>query len=104
MRMADDWKYRLLAAIDRDGRNDKEISLAAGLGQNFVNQFRHGTREPKTKQVLKLADALGVSLTHIFLGEDVTRQDEEFFQLLRESSPEGRDAVLRLLRSLRAPR
>ena len=100
--MAEGWKERLLAAIDADGRNDRQISNDAGLGQNFVNQFRTTSREPRVKQVIKLADALGVSLAYLFLGEEITPEDEEFFQFLRESTPEGREAVLQLLKTMRS--
>jgi transcriptional regulator with XRE-family HTH domain len=100
--MVHDWKERLLAAIEADGRSARAISLASDLGPNFVTQFREG-REPGVKQVIKLADTLGVSLAHLFLGDDITAQDEEFFRLLRDSTPEGREAVLTLLRSMLRP-
>lgn len=102
--MVDDWAERLLEAINADGRTDRDISIAAGLGQNYVNQFRNGDRsKPKVKQIIKLADALGVSLTYLFLGADVTPEDERFVQLLRDSRPEVREAVLTLLQSRRTP-
>jgi transcriptional regulator with XRE-family HTH domain len=97
--MTDNWKERLLAAIDADGRSARAISMAADLGPNFVTQFREG-REPGVKQVIKLADVLGVSLTYLFLGADLTKQEEEVIRLLRDLSPEGRGAVLQLLRSM----
>jgi hypothetical protein len=101
--MVEGWKERLLAAIDADERSDHALSLAAGLGPNFINQMRLYDKEPGVKQIIKLADVLGVSLTYLFVGDDFTTQDEEFVQLLRNSTPEGREAVLTLLRSMLRP-
>jgi transcriptional regulator with XRE-family HTH domain len=100
--MVDDWRERLLAAIDADGRSARAISMAADLGPNYVTQMREG-KEPGVKQVIKLADTLGVSLSYLFLGESVSPQDEEFFRLLRNSTQESREAVLQLLKTLRRP-
>lgn len=93
------WKQRLLAAIEADGRSDRAISLAADLGPNFVNELRNTEKEPSVKKVLKLADELNVSLTHLFIGDNTTREDEEFLRLLRQSSDAERAGFLALLRA-----
>lgn len=67
--MKDGWRERLLAAIDDDGRSDRAISLAAGLGPNFVSQMR-GTqgaapKKPNIEYVRKLAATLGKELSSI---------------------------------------
>lgn len=67
--MKDGWRERLLAAIDADGRSDRAISLAAGLGPNFVSQMR-GTKaaapkKPNIEYVRKLAAALGKEMSSI---------------------------------------
>lgn len=93
---------RLMNAIDADGRSDRAISLAAGLGENYVNQMRLYGKEPSIICAGKLADALNVSLAYVLLGTEITRRDEEFVQLLREVPPHGRQAVLQLLRSMTA--
>lgn len=95
------WRKRLLDAVARDGRNDIAIAKAAGLGRNYVQQLRTTAKEPSVRHIIKLADALGVSLVHIFLGDDFTVEDEEFFRLLRDLPPEGRAAVLQLLKTAR---
>lgn len=99
--MMDGWKERLLEAVEKDGRSDRAISLAAGLGQNFVNQLRHNDKEPAVKHVLRLADELKVSLSALFLGRDTTPEDEEFLALLRSTSAAERDGLLALLRARR---
>lgn len=67
--MHDDWKERLLTAIDADGRSDRAISLASGLGPNFVQQMR-GTKavapkKPNIEYVRRLAATLGKELSEI---------------------------------------
>lgn len=71
--MNEDWRTRLLKAIDEDGRSDRAISLAANLGPNFVSQMR-GTKsaapkKPNIEYVQRLADVLGKDLTSI-IGTD----------------------------------
>lgn len=67
--MKDGWRERLLAAIDGDERSDRAISLAAGLGPNYVSQLR-GTqaaapKKPNIEYVRKLAATLGKELSSI---------------------------------------
>jgi transcriptional regulator with XRE-family HTH domain len=103
--MTDDWKERLLAAIEADGRSYRAISMAAGLGPNFVNQFRREEKEPAAKHVIMLAKALNMSLSHLFLGNDeVTAEHEELFRLLQGSTPEGRALALQILSTLKTTR
>lgn len=67
--MQEGWRERLLKAIDEDERSDRAISLAAGLGPNFIGQMR-GTKsippkKPNIEYVRKLAQALGKELSEI---------------------------------------
>ena len=67
--MKDGWKERLLKAIDEDGRSDRAISLAAGLGPNFISQMRGtkaaGPKKPNIEYVRKLVAELGKDLSSI---------------------------------------
>lgn len=99
--MMPDWRERLIAAVDADPRSDRAISLAAKLGPNFVNELRNTDKEPSLKRILKLASELGLSTTYLFLGNELTTEDEEFIKLLRESTEPERDAFLAILRARR---
>jgi len=99
--MMEGWRERLIAAVDADPRSDRAISLAAGLGPNFVNELRRQDKEPGVKKVLKLARELNVSLTHLFLGRAATPEDDEFFELLGAASEAERESLLALLRARR---
>ncbi|AGB71839.1 MULTISPECIES: hypothetical protein [Rhizobium] len=97
--MQENWKTRLLRAVDNDGRSDRAISLAAGLGVNFVNELRNTPKDPSIEKVLKLAVELHLSMTYLFLGRDLSKDDEDLLSVL-QSLPE--DAKAGLLAALRA--
>jgi transcriptional regulator with XRE-family HTH domain len=100
-KMVDNWLERLLDAIEKDGRSARKISLAADLGPNFVTQMLKDGKVPGVKQAIKLADALGLSLGYLFIGDDVSQEEERFFQLFRTSTPEGQKLAFQILESLR---
>jgi phage repressor protein C with HTH and peptisase S24 domain len=55
----DDWFTRLKEEIAADGRSYKVISLAAGLGQNYVQQMVAKDQPPKIPTLEKLLAVLG---------------------------------------------
>lgn len=95
------WRERLIEAADADPRSDRAISLDAKLGPNFVNELRNTAKEPSVKKVLRLAETLNVSLTHLFLGSDTTSEDEEFLELLRNAPENDRRDILTILQARR---
>jgi transcriptional regulator with XRE-family HTH domain len=99
--MIQGWRERLIDAVDRDGRSDRAISKAAKLGPNFMNELRNTTKEPGVDKVLRLAEVLNVSVGYLFMGADLSPEDEEFVSLLRSSSREERLHLTGLLRSRR---
>jgi transcriptional regulator with XRE-family HTH domain len=98
----EDWRTRLMKAVDADGRSDRAISEAAGLGVNFVNELRKGDKEPGVNKVLKLAKTLQLSLGYIFSGTEISAHDEADLQIFLSLSSENRQAILTLARQLRA--
>jgi hypothetical protein len=91
------WRERLLAAVDADGRSDRQISLAAGLGPSFVNELRNQAKDPQVHNVSHLADELHVSLTTLLTGLNITSEEEEILRLLRSTSHAQREALIVLL-------
>lgn len=94
------WKARLIEAIEKDGRDDAVISRAAGLGRNFVNQFR-GTRVPSVENLLALCAEVDVSLSRVFFGSDISREAEEMLTLFSRLDPEAQAHFLGLLRAMK---
>lgn len=68
--MEENWKSRLLKAVDEDPRSDRAISLATGLGVNTVNELRNTDKSPSIEKVMTLSEELGVSLAYIFWGSE----------------------------------
>jgi phage repressor protein C with HTH and peptisase S24 domain len=72
----DDWFGRLKEAIADDGRAAKTISLAAGLGQNFVQQMLAREQPPKQASLDKLLDVLGPEAAAKVRGTPLPRASE----------------------------
>jgi len=60
--MQDEWFERLKAAIANDGRSLRDISLAAGLGPNYVQQMIKRDQPPKIATRDKLLEILEPSV------------------------------------------
>lgn len=95
------WQCRLLDAIEKDRRSDRAISLAASLGQNYVNEMKRTGKMPAADKVYKLCRALGVSMTYIFTGSQVTAKEERLLAALSLMSEEDQDRLLELAERLR---
>lgn len=80
--MKENWKTRLLKAVDEDPRSDRAISLATGLGVNTVNELRNTDKLPSIDKVLKLSEELELSLSYLFWGQ---RKIESLFEVNRPS-------------------
>lgn len=96
----EEWRTRLIQAVDADGRSDRAISEASGLGVNFVNELRRGEKEPGVNKVLKLAGTLHLSLGYVFNGSEISARDEADLKLFLSLSPDSRQAILDLARQL----
>lgn len=96
----EDWRSRLLQAVDVDGRSDRAISVAAKLGVNFVNELRNSDKEAGVGKVMKLAETLGVSLGYVFSGVELSAHDEGDLALFLALDPAKRRAILDLARQI----
>jgi len=97
--MEENWKTRLLQAIDSDGRSDRAISTAANLGVNFVNELRNTAKEPSVEKILRLAAELNLSVTYLFLGRDLSRDDEDLLLVLQSLPASAKEGLLAALRA-----
>lgn len=91
--MENAWRERLVKAIEKDGRTPRAISLAAKLGPNFLAQMLSRGTSPSTAAVVALCDILGISLTYLFTGAEMSPEDEELLRLSGEL-PERKKALL----------
>lgn len=97
--MKHDWRKRLLDAVDRDGRSDRAISIAASLGVNFVNELRNTEKEPSVEKILRLANEINTSLSFVFLGADATKEDDQLISIISHLPQDEKVSLLEFLRS-----
>lgn len=99
--MDETWRFRLLAEIDRSELSGREICKRAGVGSSFISDLKNAGKSPKAENVVKVADALGVSLTWIFAGVTLSQEAEEIARIWAMLPSESQDALLALARQLR---
>lgn len=97
--MQENWKTRIIAAIDADARSDRAISLSAQLGENFVNQLRNTNRSPSIENLEKLIDVLNLSHSYVFLGYDISSLSEDLLTALHCMPNDSKEALLKLIKA-----
>lgn len=95
------WRRRLSEAIAASGKSQREISLAAGMGAGYVNSLFKENKDPTIENLMKVCAVVGVSLSYVLYGYQISAETEEILQLLEDASPEERVGLLTLLRGLR---
>ncbi len=97
--MLDDaWRGRLADAIKGSGRAMREVSLAAGMGPSYLHGVLKGGKDPTIYNLVKVCGIVGVSLSHVLYGYDMTAQEEDALRLLKAATPGEREALLQILR------
>lgn len=97
--MMDGWLERLDAAIKGDGRKPRTISLAAGLGPNYLGEVFKG-KVPGVDKLIKICGELNVSVTYILTGTDVSAESEEMLSILATLPADQQATLLSLARQL----
>jgi len=99
--MKTEWRDNLVRAIERDGRSLRAISVAAGLGQNYLNQMLVRGTAPTTTALVSLCDVLGVSVTSILTGGDLGPSEEELLRISSGLSDRQIDLLIELARQMK---
>ncbi|MEY1555300.1 helix-turn-helix domain-containing protein [Yoonia sp. R2331] len=95
--MSDDlWRGRLEAAVERDGRSMRDISLAARLSHGYLHGILRDNKEPTLDRFIRICKELDVSLSYALLGAEITKETETIVSGL-ESDAKTRAAILALL-------
>lgn len=100
-----DWLERLVSEIhkhkDQTGKSYREMSMAAGLGPNFVTQLlANDWKEPLFGNVVRLCDELHVSITYIVTGAEMTRTHETVLSRMSALPEHQQQAFLAFLHTL----
>lgn len=95
--MADEaWRKRLEDAIKNSNRSKREISLKAGKGAGYVHSILSEGKDPTIESLIAVCQELGVSLTWIVYGFEISPATEQLLSLI-EQNPDDRAAVLQIL-------
>ena len=95
------WEARLRQAIQErwvdQGRSLTELSLNIKNGRNFVSQMLTEGKAPRAQDVVNLASELKISLSWLFLGVDMTQEDEQLLMIASKIDTDQKKKLLELL-------
>jgi transcriptional regulator with XRE-family HTH domain len=100
MRMADQWRDRLKQALDASGKSMRAVSLEIGCSTSYLFQVISHGKEPTIDRIMRLADALGVSLPWLLYGYEMSHQEEQLLRAVSQLSPKQRQSFLELASTL----
>jgi lambda repressor-like predicted transcriptional regulator len=66
--LSDNWRERLETALKDAGRSKRDVSLAAGLGPNYLHEVLTLGKEPSIKNLIAIAATLNTSVAFL-IGE-----------------------------------
>ena len=92
----DGWRDRLRVAVEESGKSLREISDASGRGKGYMFSILSEGKDPSVENLATVCDVIGVSLTWILYGFDISPETEALMRAA-EASPETRAHLLALL-------
>lgn len=98
----DEWRERLREAVDASGRSMRNISLKAGLSEGYVHSILGEGNDAKIANLIKICDELGVSITQIMYGFEMTADAAEMLRVYANLSEGSKAAVLLLAKQAAA--
>ena len=99
--MNEEWFQRVKEMIEADPRSYRKLSEDAGCGQNFVQQFVNGGKDPRSSQFSKLLTALGPgAAVYVISGLKMSQQDLEFLRVVSSLPPDAQSEALAVLRRM----
>ena len=100
------WFDRLLSLIEESknaGKDYKEISRAAGLGQNYVQQMVKNRKQPTVDKFLAIMNVLGkAKVGYVLTGEEISEEDLMLVEAAAGLPSSAKPAALDFFRQLSA--
>lgn len=93
------WRDRLRATMKAKKVSARSLSLAAGRAPGYVHGILGEGKDPSVDNALAICSELGISLTYLVYGFDVSPETEEILALLADH-PEARAGILQILRGM----
>ena len=101
--MDKNWFTRLATAIEADTRSKRDISLAAKLGPNYVQQMLKNGKQPTVENLMSLLEVLGYAkMFFVLTGVEFDDEDEEFIRVAMSFPPGLRRKLKGLLLEVEA--
>jgi transcriptional regulator with XRE-family HTH domain len=96
----EEWRQRLQDAVAKSGKSMRAISLAAGCSPGYLHSILKGDREPTIARLVKISSVVGVSVTYVVLGVEMSQTQEALLLLMSDLPDEQKQLLLELARSL----
>lgn len=96
------WRGRLAAAVEHSGKSMRQISLRTGRGPGYLHSVLKAGKDPTVDYLVAICEEVGVSLSHVMYGFDISAEAEAFLRELQAANPVEREALLTLLKRDRA--
>lgn len=91
------WRDRLAAAIKQSGKSMRAVSLGAGYGPGYVHSILKDNKDPTIDHLIDVCGQLGISLSYLIYGVDVSGENERILHLLQDAPPLRRKGILQIL-------
>ena len=83
--IAPDFGQRLASILQRKNWNQSDLARASGLGRDSISTYVRGMVFPDPKNLKKLADALGCSVSELVPGRDPQPDNDAIFEIRQTS-------------------
>lgn len=98
------WRERLVKILEAQaqrGRSLREISKAAGLGPNYLQQMISTGKEPSISNLMAICSAVGVSIGELLDDGEVDAARREIMDLALDLPEDRLEALLQFAQTLR---
>ena len=97
------WRERLAGAVGASGKSMRKVSLAAGMGPGYLHSILVEGKDPTIPNLSNICDQIGVSMTFILYGFEMSAANEQILRKLESMSPEKQEGLLKLIGDAPAP-
>lgn len=97
--MTEHWRMRLREAMEAKRMSMRAVSLKAKCGPGYVFDILETGKEPTIDRLVRIADAIPVSVSWLLYGYEIGPQEEELLRLYSRLSDRRRRALLDLAES-----
>jgi transcriptional regulator with XRE-family HTH domain len=94
--MKETWRDRIETLLADRNLSMRSVSMRAGLGENYLVGIMREGKDPSIERIIKVADALNVSLAWLLYGMEIGPEEEKLLRLFARLPEKQRRAILDL--------